>query len=457
LECCAASCRNGSPKTEQSKIVPPKRASSSKGSKESKDSQRSKGSKDTSESALLAMVKESIRAKFKSRREAFEKLDQSRDSKIDLKEFQKFLSEELGHTSWEQVENLFNEIDDDKDGNVSYAEFRAHFGDSKDNSSTLLKQVRECIRQKFKSRQEAFKKLDASKDAKVDLEEFKTFLRVELGHESLDQIEELFNEIDDDRDGSISQAEFKAHFRGGAPGESSQCGSALLKEARDVIRAKFKTRQEAFNKLDVSKDAKIDLNEFGRFLREELDHNIDSAQVEGLFLEIDDDKDGNISASEFRAHFGDAAEAKRYGRRTSENVGKEESAADDKKKKRNSLKSDFPSESSSVGRGSHDKELDVFKDFMKSQFKDPKEAFKRLDVNQDKAIEPEEMRKILKDLGFKGDAHKVFEQMDDDKDGLVSWQEFLDHTKNSGPARRTSLNSNDAAEKQKASRSAGGA
>merc|ERR1719188_2273769 len=76
---------------------------------------------------LLLTVKSKIKAKFKSRKEAFEKLDKSRDSRIDLQEFRKFLSEELNHTEDNQIENLFNEIDEDKDGSITRAEFKKAF------------------------------------------------------------------------------------------------------------------------------------------------------------------------------------------------------------------------------------------------------------------------------------------------------------------------------------------
>lgn len=68
--------------------------------------------------------------------------------------------------------------------------------------------------------------------------------------------------------------------------------------------------------------------------------------------------------------------------------------------------------------------LQHFKDFMKEKYKDPKEAFAKLDVDGDQGVEWAEFEKLLSDCGYHGDAKVVFNELDRDQDSSVTWKEF---------------------------------
>jgi len=164
---------------------------------------------DTSgEFGLVAEFKETIKAKFKSTMEAFEKLGGNDDGVIDRGEFQDILDDLLGYTKRELVDQLFNVIDDNHDGYISKNEFRALFFPQ----SLQLMEFRESMRKKYKTRNVAFEMLGGKDSRQICPQKFHESCARDFGLKDARKNEQLFRMIDCDGDAAISRDEFKKFF-----------------------------------------------------------------------------------------------------------------------------------------------------------------------------------------------------------------------------------------------------
>lgn len=76
---------------------------------------------------LKDSLKERLHAKFKSRKEAFNKLGGEDDAQICIEEFQEFMETEMGHRNAAESRQLFSWIDVDNDGYITKKEFKDFF------------------------------------------------------------------------------------------------------------------------------------------------------------------------------------------------------------------------------------------------------------------------------------------------------------------------------------------
>jgi len=88
-----------------------------------------KGADKNAESKLDEVIfegsKDVLKSRFKSCQEAFDGLGGRGSESIELKDFQQFHMAELDYSA-EQIKQLFNELDVDNDGVLSWTEFKAH-------------------------------------------------------------------------------------------------------------------------------------------------------------------------------------------------------------------------------------------------------------------------------------------------------------------------------------------
>lgn len=241
-------------------------------------------------SALLADFQESLRSRFKTRKQAFDKLGGSDDARIDEQELCRFLRQ-YGYINMNLNKQLFDMLDADKDGSICRAEFKALF----DGGFEELDDFKELLRETFRSRRDAFERLGGQDDGQIDRNEFKEFVKKHMGISDEKKIGRLFDLIDDNHNEFISHAEFKALFH--PDGEV-----AKVIAFKEDLRQKFKNRSAAFQLLGGSDDGKIDRQEFQQFLKEHLGYE-DFRLNEQLFDIIDDDNNGFITKGEFEALF----------------------------------------------------------------------------------------------------------------------------------------------------------
>jgi len=321
--------------------------------------------------SLLADFQESLRAKFKTRKQAFDKLGGSDDARIDEYEFQTFLKGH-GYTNSNLNKQLFCLIDCDGDGSISRAEFKALF----DVENHEMDDFKSMLRETFKSRKDAFDKLGGKDDGKIDLEEFCAFVNQHMGITDARKAKKLFMAIDDNQNESISHAEFKALFQ--PDGEV-----AKVVEFKEDLRTKFRNRHAAFEQLGGKDDGKIDKEEFQNFLCKQMGYDNRDLN-EQLFNIVDDDNNGYITKGEFEALFlTQTAKAVEL---------------------RNNLKQK-----------------------LQEKFKSRKQAFNWLGGGDDDRVDHEEFQEFMRrELGSENvkENEEVFLWMDQDNDGYVTIGEF---------------------------------
>lgn len=353
--------RNGSKQKEQGR----------KQSKEKEPEPPAAPEKNLLVQSLMADFQESLRAKFKTRKQAFDKLGGSDDARIDEYEFQQFLRG-YGYTNGNLNKQLFLQIDVDGDGSICRAEFKALF----DKENEELDSFKSILRETFKTRKEAFAKLGGKDDGKIDKDEFKKFVAENMGIRDAGKAEKIFNAIDDNRSGDISNAEFKALFQ--PDGEV-----AKVMEFKEDLRLKFQNKSSAFSQLGGGDDGRIDRMEFRCFLEKHLGYENHDLNDQ-LFNIVDDDNNGYITKGEFEALF----------------LTQTAKAAE----LRNKLK-----------------------EKLQEKFKSRKQAFNWLGGGDDDRIDHEEFQEFMrKNLGSENvkDNEELFLWMDQDNDGYVTIAEF---------------------------------
>jgi len=246
------------------------------------------------ETAELTEFKECLKEMFKSRGKAFDDVGGKDDGRIDQEEMVAFLKKHVGSDD-DAARKLFKQIDADGSGYVSKGEFKALF--QADGETATIIEFKDKLKTMFKSRKEAFDKLGGSDDAKIDKDEFNTFLSKELHYRDTEVCQQLFAVIDDDGDGFITKGEFEALFLR---------HTVKLVEVRDslkeLLRERFKSRQKAFDQLGGKDDGKIDRPEMRRFMRGVM-NNDDEEENDQIFSWIDKDGNGFITLDEFKQFF----------------------------------------------------------------------------------------------------------------------------------------------------------
>lgn len=178
--------------------------------------------------------------------ENFVKMDTDKDGKLSLAEFK------AGEHPRGNVEKLFNVKDADKDGFLTKEELCSK-GMGHEKCSMM-----KC--------DECFVKMDADKDGKISLAEFKT-----IEHPGGNP-EKLFKLKDADKDGSLTKEEL--------------CSKGMMHENRPMMRC-----EDNFAKMDTDKDGKLSLAEFKAG-----EHP--GGDPEKLFKSRDADKDGFLTKEE---------------------------------------------------------------------------------------------------------------------------------------------------------------
>lgn len=195
----------------------------------------------------------------------------------------------------------------------------------------------------------------------------------------------------------------------------------LLRRLKELLKTKAKSRKEAFDLLGGSDDGRIDKEEFDSFLAGDFGSN--SSLLDRTFCLLDVNGDGFISAAEFKQLA--------VGSESKDN----KSESKDPSRKRSST-----IEKPAGNKDELKKELAQFKAFVKKNFKSPKQAFEGLDSDGSAKVDVAEFKRVLKLRRYPGDADKVFEQLDKDNDGDITWDEFRKQIDTKGIAKEEMRN-----------------
>lgn len=212
------------------------------------------------------------------------KMDLNGDQYIDRMELKTWILNSFINLSREEAEERMSEVDDNRDGVISWAEYlQDAFGvdaeeeigpEDTGDSGMLLREEKQM-----------FKAADINEDGALDLFEFEVFTNPEEHapmHAFL--VNQTLREKDRDSDGRIDFHEYLGD-RG-----SSEDKAWLVAE-----RDKFD------HELDRDGDGALDHAELHRWVIPDNDEIADE-EVEHLFLSADDDHDGRLSYAEVVAH-----------------------------------------------------------------------------------------------------------------------------------------------------------
>jgi Ca2+-binding EF-hand superfamily protein len=179
----------------------------------------------------------------------------------------------------------------------------------KDNDSAISRKEAEAI-EDFP--EEAFDQLDADKDGKITAAEYRQFLRTAMAEsyeieeakpdtgkqEVPTKVKEHFAKIDADGDGFISQAEMKKALGDGQENKAHWWGVYI-----------------AFLSMDADDDLKVDIHEFYTFGKDENEGKAHTfypkdktEALNEIWLDLDADKDGKVARAEFLKLFPEGGE-----------------------------------------------------------------------------------------------------------------------------------------------------
>lgn len=175
-----------------------------------------------------------------------------------------------------EVMETMKQHDEDKDGKVSWEEFKkGHFSDDgKDDDS----------KEQMKEDEEKFKFADEDGDGKLDLEEYMAFYHPGDNARMAEfTIQDSLTKHDKDKDGQISKKEFLATF------------SDVNDDAKEEMEKDFT------NNFDKNKDGKLDKEEMKGWLFPDDDFSTEEPKT--LIKEADDNKDGQLSMDEIMKNY----------------------------------------------------------------------------------------------------------------------------------------------------------
>jgi len=175
-----------------------------------------------------------------------------------------------------EVLETMKQHDEDKDGKVSWEEFKkGHFSDDGKDDET---------KEQIKEDEEKFKFADEDGDGKLDLEEYTAFYHPGDNARMADfVIQDSLNKHDKDKDGQISKKEFLATF------------SDVNDDAKEEMEKDFTKN------FDKDNNDKLDKEEMKNWLFPDDDFSTEEPKT--LIKEADDNKDGKLSMDEIMNNY----------------------------------------------------------------------------------------------------------------------------------------------------------
>jgi Ca2+-binding EF-hand superfamily protein len=190
----------------------------------------------------------------------FDQLDTNQDGRISWQEFENNLHPTMAANHIEQMlKSVFDRLDANKDGVVSQDELSANMCQILDCSDLVSqKNVRDLLKDAGLNPEcHLFEKLDMNKDGKVTWDEFKANLRPAV--DVTDLLKKVFFNLDANGDGTVSKDELSATF-------SRMLDCSLMKTKKSfrtlISDAGLNPDFYVFEQLDINQDGKITWEEF---------------------------------------------------------------------------------------------------------------------------------------------------------------------------------------------------
>jgi len=247
-------------------------------------------------------------------KEFFEEVDVNKEGNINYEEMMDSLKKfDLG-LSEDQLYDFMESFDSDKDGKISFKEFETRFGStfkSVDNRESWLSEAINQMSLHFhkenKPIKHYFEKYDSNKSSKINYTEFSHLIKRHFKKLNLskEQRHAFFVYLDKNESGNVTIEEFANVFEMGDI-KASTWQYTVLQQLYDTIRLNKEELLSLFRHYDVSKDGKLDMNEFKAAMRTINSVNgkpLTNDQIKIMFRTFDKDNNGVIDYKEFLTSF----------------------------------------------------------------------------------------------------------------------------------------------------------
>lgn len=271
----------------------------------------------------------------------------------------------------------------------------------------VFKKIVELLKVRLISPETAFGLFDKNKDGRISREEFRSAMN-NMGIKLVNpEIDSILRSIDSDGDGGIDYREFikKLQIYGAQSVSEEQ---QILNTIYESITKLGYSLHEVFQIFDRDSDGLINrqdlmdsFNNFGLGLT--------VVQIEKILKLIDSNKDGSIEFKEFEKVFERELDLKKYGKKN--------------------LKLDWK-----------DELFSKISNAVKTYGLDMSEAFASFDKNHDGRISKSEFTQVFREMGVnltREQLDELWNSMNSDRDGFVSYVEFVNQFKSSNREQET--------------------
>jgi len=198
----------------------------------------------------------------------FKLIDVDNSGTIEQKELKRMIKLVSPQKSDEEISKAFRALDDSKDGKLQKKEFVTHYLKEyeKDSDTHFHKRIEHL--KKFLIRKpvlaKVFEKFDGDKSGTLDRGEIYRMVKLNRPHLTNDDVTSLMTDMDIDHDKKISKDEFVTYY-------FKECEDLSEKEFDARIESTFKGRRQVkleqlFNMYDLDASGTLDVNEFMHFL-----------------------------------------------------------------------------------------------------------------------------------------------------------------------------------------------
>ncbi|KRX05996.1 Protein kinase-like domain [Pseudocohnilembus persalinus] len=292
---------------------------------------------------------------------------------------------------WEQVFNhpIFTQTYEDiQKSYVPYIQLDSYSR----NVIGTLQDVMQCYNMSI---EECFNKFDLNNDGQLDYEEFHLFLSTIDKRLTSQETLHLFKKFDTSKDGLVSLDEFMEVFLQYDFSDIQDTAYILIHEIREIIKSYNIKVREVFEEIDTNSNYNLDQQEFKKFVLK-IAPKLQDDEILQVFKKFDHNDDGVISLQEFE----------------------------------NTLLRGVPGEEHRFNL-EEEKIKKILKELKKIIFKkkvDLKKVFDTYDHRKNgqmsfKAVK--KMVQILEPKVSKKDVDIAFKMLDSNKDGKVSYDEFV--------------------------------
>lgn len=218
-------------------------------------------------------------------REMLKKVDSDKDQFVSFDELRDWIDKQRISYMWETLDTDIRRDDDDKDGFISWTEYKhSHYGKWDDDTEVDAK-----LQARIDKSEKKFKIADTNGDGRLSKEEYAFFKHPEESRDVKLQevaVDEVIDDMDQNNDRKIDQDEFLGQYIG---------------EKGDTPDWVLEDRKHFKDKLDKNKNGILERDEMRAWVLPDREDTI--VETKHLIKSADDNEDGRLSFDEIVDHF----------------------------------------------------------------------------------------------------------------------------------------------------------